>query len=128
MNLGGYNGRPGDGFITLIYFLYLIAGPYLLIFLEGRAFRKAEAQSIPALIILILLGLPACYYVREIMTEINRGIGLFKFQCVVLAIGTIGFPIALGWEAYKRGWISRLMEKRSKSKKKQKKIKVAKPQ
>jgi hypothetical protein len=126
MNLGGYNGSHGDHVGGLFVFLHLLAGPYLLIWLEVRAFRKSEAQSFLALVMLVLLGLPACYYSYEIIKEAFRATGVFKFQFSVLGIGILGFPIALGWEAYKRGWISRLMDK-PKSKKKRKKIKVAVP-
>lgn len=97
-------GNPVLGLILLPFFL---AGPFVLIAIEVRAFLKSEAQSLPLVGLLVLLGVLAGFYsIVTGFTEFNRTMGFTKMHLVASWIGFIASPIVVGWEAYKRGWLS----------------------
>lgn len=104
-NLGGGGSRGGFYLLGWIYLLIAIFGPYLLVWLEVRAIRKADAQSLFALILLIILGSVACYYSIDAARELSRTSGLLGLHILVVLLGAIAFLPALGWELYKRGWL-----------------------
>ena len=104
-NLGGSSG--GARLIDIVLLIAFLAGPYVLLLLEVSAFRKSEPQSIIALILLILLGLPACYFGYEVLKEIPRTTGLLRVHLLFIVLGALAFPFTLAWEAYKRGWLTK---------------------
>lgn len=124
MNLGGYSGGGGMHLFGVLLLIFIFVGPYMLLWLEVRAFRHSEAQSNIALAMLILLGVAGCYcvYHREVFSFF--AIWLIRFQLLLLQIGVVAWPFTLGWEAYKRGWLTMLMEKMKGKKKRKKRKKV----
>ncbi|MFT3882972.1 MAG: hypothetical protein QM703_25370 [Gemmatales bacterium] len=121
MNLGGYSSGGGMQWIGMLLLLFLFVGPYLLLWLEVRAFRYSYAQSNMALAMLLLLGMAGCYclYHREVFSFF--AIWLVGFQLLLLQISLVAWPFTVGWEAYKRGWLTMLREKMKGKKKKKKK-------
>lgn len=105
MLIASFNyGNPIIGLLLLPFFL---AGPFVLVWLEVRAFLKSEAQSLTILALLVLLGVLAGYYsIGTGFTEFNRTMGFTKFHLLVSWIGAMACPIVVGWESYKRGWLS----------------------
>lgn len=125
MNLGGYSGGNGSHLFQWLWLIYFLAGPYLLLWLEFRSVRQSEAQSGMALVMLVILGLIACY----IGVDVAHAFPFFgkfgAFQFYLTRIAAVIFPFALGWEAYKRGWLTMMREKmKGKKKKKKRKLKV----
>jgi hypothetical protein len=104
-NLGGGGSRGGFNLLGWIYLLVAVFGPYLLVWLEVRAIRKAEAQSLFALVVLVLLGSVACYYNFDAARELSSSSGLTGFHLLIVLLGAMAFLPALGWELYKRGWL-----------------------
>ncbi|HQR07243.1 MAG TPA: hypothetical protein PLN21_10500 [Gemmatales bacterium] len=123
MNLGGYSGGGGNWLAWLIL-LYFLIGPYWLLWLEVRAFRHSEAQSSITLFMLIVLGLLAVYMGSDERHAFPFIRGFSEFQFNLTRIAAVIFPFALGWEAYKRGWLTMLREKMQGKKKKKKRKKV----
>jgi len=121
MNLGGYSSGGGMQWLGVLLLLFLFVGPYLLLWLEVRAFRYSEAQSGMALGMLLLLGVSACYclYHREVFSFF--AIWLVGFQLFLLQISVVAWPFTMGWEAYKRGWVTVVREKMKGKKKRRKK-------
>ncbi len=111
--LASFSGNPVLGLLLLPLFF---GGPFVLIWLEVRAFLKSEAQSWLSIALLIVLGVLACYYGFGSLWEFGRITGFMKTHLVLVCIGAIAFPITLGWEAYKRGWLEKLMTKPTKRK------------
>ena len=112
--LASFSGNPVLGLLLLPLFF---GGPFVLLWLEVRAFLKSEAQSWLPLAILIVLGVLACVYGFVSLWEFGRITGFMKTHLVLICIGAIGFPITLAWEAYKRGWLEKLTTKPKKKKK-----------
>ncbi len=110
--------------LGVLLLLFLFVGPYLLLWLEVRAFRYSYVQSNMALAMLLLLGVAACYclYHREVFSFF--AIWLVRFQLLLLKISVVAWPFTLGWEAYKHGWLTMLREKLKGQKKKKRKPKV----
>ncbi|MFT3882971.1 MAG: hypothetical protein QM703_25365 [Gemmatales bacterium] len=107
-------GNPVLGLLILPFFL---AGPFVLIWLEVRAFLKSEAQSLPLFALLVLLGgLAGFYSIGTGWTEFNRTMGFTKIHLVASGIGFVACPIVVAWEAYKRGWLSQWTKKTKKKK------------
>ncbi|HQR07242.1 MAG TPA: hypothetical protein PLN21_10495 [Gemmatales bacterium] len=105
-------GNPVLGLIILPFFL---AGPFVLIVIEVRAFLKSEAQSLPIVALLVLLGVLAGYYsIGTGWTEFNRTMGFTKMHLVASFIGAMACPIVVAWEVYKRGWLSQWTKKTKK--------------
>jgi len=108
-----FSGNPVLGLLLLPLFF---GGPFVLLWLEVRAFLKSEAQSWLPVALLIVLGALACIYGFVSMWELHQISGFMKTHLVLVCISAIAFPITLGWEAYKRGWLEKLMTKPKKKK------------
>lgn len=121
MNLGGYSSGGGMHLFGVLLLIFIFVGPYLLLWLEVRAFRQSEAQTNMALAMLILLGVSACYCVYHSEMFSLFAIWLLRVHLLLLQIGVAVWPFTLGWEAYKRGWLTMLREKMKRKKKKRKK-------
>jgi hypothetical protein len=111
--LASFSGNPVLGLLLLPLFF---GGPFVLIWLEVRAFLKSEAQSWLPVALLIVLGALACIYGFISMKEFGQITGFMKTHLVLICMGAIAFPITLGWEAYKRGWLAKLTTKPKKKK------------
>lgn len=112
--LASFSGNPVLGLLILPFFF---AGPFVLIWLEVRAFLKSEAQSLPLLGLLVLLGVLAGFYtIGTGWTEFNRTMGFTKMHLVASGIGFVASPIVVAWEVYKRGWLSQWTKKTKKKK------------
>jgi len=104
-------GNPVLGLILLPFFF---AGPFVLLWLEVRAFLRSEAQSILILGLILLLGVLACFYGYGSLREFHQISGFMKTHLIFAMVGAIVFPIALCWEAYKQGWLSQRTKKTKK--------------
>jgi hypothetical protein len=102
-----FSGNPVLGLLLLPLFF---GGPFVLLWLEARAFLKSEAQSWLSLALLIVLGGLACIYGFGSMKEFGQITGFMKTHLILAYLGAIAFPVTLGWEAYKRGWLSQWMK------------------
>ena len=103
--LASFNG--GNPVLGLLILPFFLAGPFVLIVIEVRAFLKSEAQSLPLFALLILLGALAGYYsIGTGFTEFNRTMGFTKMHLLASWIGAIACPLVVAWEVYKRGWLS----------------------
>lgn len=102
--LASFNG--GNPVLGLILLPFFLAGPFVLIAIEVRAFLKSEAQSLPLLALLVVLGvLAGIYSIGTGFTEFNRTMGFTKVHLVASWIGFLASPLVVGWEVYKQGWL-----------------------
>lgn len=125
MNLGGYNGGSGQHLLGVLLLIFIFIGPYLLLWLEVRAFRHSEAQTGMVFCMLILLGVPACYCAYRANELALIPFWFLGFQLMLMKISVVALPFTLAWEAYKHGWLTKLMTtKKNKKKKKQHRIEV----
>jgi len=111
--LASFSGNPVLGLLLLPLFF---GGPFVLLWIEVRAFLKSEAQSWLPVALLIVLGALACIYGFVSMWELHQISGFMKTHLVLVLVGAIAFPITMGWEAYKRGLLEKLTTKPKKKK------------
>ncbi len=105
MMFASFNG--GNPVIGLLLLPLFFGGPFLLIWLNIRAFLKSEAQSILILLLIVVLGALAGFYAIGSINEFGRTLGFWKTHLIAAWIGAAGFPVAAGWEVYKQGWLSK---------------------
>lgn len=91
--IANFSGNPVLGLLLLPLFL---AGPFVLLWLEVRAFFKSKAQSWLTIALLIVLGVLACFYGFGSMWEFGRITGFMKTHLILVYLGAIVFPITLG--------------------------------
>lgn len=103
--LASFGGNPVLGLLLLPFFF---AGPFVLIGIEVRAFLKSEAQSVLLLLLMMALGILACFYGYGSAREFQQITGFMKGHLLAAYLGAIAFPFAATWEIYKQGWLSKL--------------------
>ncbi|MBL8822686.1 MAG: hypothetical protein JNJ77_08880 [Planctomycetia bacterium] len=114
--------QSGNPVLGLLLLPVVFAFPLVLTWIEFRAFRKSEAQSLFILILLLIMGCIGGYAViTGGFAEFNRVSGFWKGWMALLFVGLLAFPITVGWELYKRGWLRKWFIPEAKSKKKKKK-------
>lgn len=116
MIFASFNG--GNPVLGLLLLPFFFAGPFVLIWLEVRAFLKSEAQSVLLLLVLLALGILACFYGYGSAKEFQQITGFLKVHLIVAWIGGVAFPFTLAWEVYKQGWLNKWTAAGRKKKKK----------
>lgn len=103
--LASFNG--GNPVLGLILLPFFLAGPFVLLAIEVRAFLKSEAQSLLVLALLLVLGGLAGYFsISTGWSEIKRMTGFTRIHLLASWIGFLACPIVVAWESYKQGWLS----------------------
>lgn len=117
--------QSGNPVLGLLLLPLMFAFPLVLAWIEFRAFRKSDPQSLFILILMLVMGSFASYVtLTGGLAEFNRVSGFAKAWMALLFIGLLVFPVALGWEIYKRGWLSKWFNPETKPKKKKKRMRL----
>lgn len=109
--------------LGLLLLPFFLVGPFVMIGLIVRAFLKSDPQSLFLLVLLLIMEVFAGYLVFTIgFNEFSRVSGYWKSWTIALMASFVVCPFALGWEAYKRGWLNRWIYPEKKTRKRKRKV------
>lgn len=121
MLLASFNyGNPVIGVLLLPFFLAL---PWAMLFVEVRSILRGEALSRTLFVLLLLMEGLALYLAWiGVFHGLSMVFGFWKTWALALLLATSAAPFILAYEAYKNGWLDRLIHPpRKKKKRKHKK-------
>jgi cytochrome bd-type quinol oxidase subunit 2 len=105
--------------IMLFLFPIVLPMPALMLWLEVKAFRRSEAQSIRTIVAMLMMIGIACLYLYPFhFPRLSRPVGFFQIWYLLLWLAVVLAPITLVWEAYKYGVFAEWMAKQKKARKK----------
>lgn len=105
--------------LMLLLFPIVLPMPALMLWLEVKAFRRSEAQSIRAIVaLLVMIGIACLYLYPFHFPRFSRPVGFLQVWYLLLWLAVALAPITLVWEAYKYGVFAEWIAKQKRARKK----------
>lgn len=105
--------------VMLLLFPIVLPMPALMFWLEVKAFIRSEAQSVRAIIaLLMMIGIGCVYLYPFHFPRLSHPVGFFQIWYLLLWLAVVLAPVTLVWEAFKYGVFAEWMAKKKKARKK----------